>query len=161
MSKRITAVEKAKRALIRCTRKLWSRIDQSAGKDSCWPWLGRLDQDGYGRLDWCGHAQTLAHRHVFRLTFNIEPIVVCHHCDNRKCCNPTHLYNGTLQTNIADRTVRNRGYKGPAYWNRKVTEVQAREILNSTEFQYMIAKQYGISQAAVSFIKSRKNWKCL
>lgn len=33
-------------------------------------------------------------------------IIVCHKCDIEGCCNPSHLYTGTYQTNGTDRRVR-------------------------------------------------------
>jgi hypothetical protein len=42
----------------------WQRVDMTFG---CWPWLGRLDRDGYGRL-----GGKMAHRIACQLL--VEPI---------------------------------------------------------------------------------------
>lgn len=76
--------------------------------DGCWNWTGALSR-GYGQLTHNGKHQT-AHRFVFN-NF-VEPIEdgmwVLHHCDNRRCVNPHHLYQGTPVDNRADMLTRQR-----------------------------------------------------
>lgn len=64
--------------------------------DECWPWIGCLNGDGYGRIDVTvdGRRKALrAHREVFEaLVRPIPPgLTIDHLCRNRPCCNPTHL----------------------------------------------------------------------
>lgn len=70
--------------------------------DECWPWLGTLDDAGYGRF-WLG-KNLRAHRAVV-LLLKGEQLTndsrrpspssprreVRHLCNNRICCNPAHL----------------------------------------------------------------------
>jgi len=35
-------------------------------------------------------------------------MLVCHTCDNPRCCNPEHLFLGTDQTNADDKMIKNR-----------------------------------------------------
>lgn len=78
----------------------------------CWEWTGALSR-GYGQITYFGKHFT-AHR--FALSVLREPIKpgawVLHHCDNRLCINPDHLYQGTPIDNRRDMLERNRwGHK--------------------------------------------------
>lgn len=74
----------------------------------CWNWTGATSR-GYGQLTSGGKHQT-AHRFVFEKF--VAPINtglwVLHHCDNRLCVNPSHLYQGTPIDNRADMINRKR-----------------------------------------------------
>lgn len=96
----------------RTDKYLERRFDEKVkfGKsDECWEWLGwRLD--GYGRMRWRGRVQG-AHRVSWFLMYGEIPdgMLVLHHCDNRGCVNPDHLFLGTNQDNIDDRERKGRG----------------------------------------------------
>ena len=70
----------------------WARVDQSAGSDGCWPWLGPLNPKGYGRRFWQG-KMTLSHRVAYLLSGKSIPdgFTIDHLCRNRACQNPLHL----------------------------------------------------------------------
>lgn len=93
--------------------RFWSKVDRkSAGE--CWPWIGRRDKDGYGRL-MVNKRSIGAHRVSYRLAFGEIPdgLQVRHDCDNPRCVNPDHLLIGTNQDNVYDSLLR-----GERFWKR-------------------------------------------
>ena len=81
-----------------------------AAENGCWEWTLALDKDGYG-IAWHLGRKTTAHRVAFFAKegrYPTYPNIVLHTCDNAKCCNPEHLYEGTQKDNMRDRLARGR-----------------------------------------------------
>lgn len=85
----------------------WSKVDQTDGPDACWPWSGGRDPNGYGRFSVLRRGVG-AHRMAWQFTNGPIPngCIICHHCDNKSCCNPRHLYAGTYSDNMNDAVLR-------------------------------------------------------
>lgn len=88
----------------------WTKVDRSGGPHACWPWLGHIQKNGYGGVTFLRVRQH-AHRVALRIADGSPPDGkpwALHHCDNRACCNPLHLYWGNSQDNVDDCKSRNR-----------------------------------------------------
>jgi HNH endonuclease len=138
----------------------------------------QLDAKGYGRgMVFCRGrwVSVRHHRHVYAEAHNLSPaemkhLVVMHKCDNPSCINLEHLMLGTVQMNNLDKLQKGRNvtHFGPGNefqrlgtGNARLTPDQVRAIRADPRIQVVIAKAYGITQAAVSGIKLRKLWPTL
>ena len=97
--------------------RFWSKVDRSAGQDACWTWTAGRITDGYGGFKLNGKI-TPAHRIAWELTFGpiAEGLLACHRCDHPPCCNPTHLFLGTVQDNSDDMVLKGRQASGDRNW---------------------------------------------
>ena len=82
--------------------RFWSTVDTSGGMESCWPWQGFLNDEGYGHTH-SGRRHIRAHQLAYELTYGDIPkgLQVLHTCNNPCCCNAfRHLYLGTQTDNM-------------------------------------------------------------
>lgn len=146
--------------------RFWSNVNKDGPKmphmgTKCWEWRGYTGKNGYGQLtvNWI-HWTT--HRYVWFLVYNQEPTLwILHYCDNRKCVNPKHLYEGTVQDNNRDRTERN-PMRGENHPNVKITMdivKQIREAFHSGQRLKQIIKMTGLSASHIKAIKQKRIWK--
>lgn len=93
------------------------------------------DRKGYGVVKTEKKVER-AHRVAYRLaTGKALPssVFLCHSCDNRLCCNPAHLFEGSNADNMRDARSKGRTAKGPAsrgeaMQNSKLTETDVRRM---------------------------------
>lgn len=75
----------------------------------CLVFMGTKNARGYGFVDvMTAEVRTpiLTHRLAWALHYGADPdpeLIVCHRCNNPKCCNVEHLYLGTHQDNADDK----------------------------------------------------------
>lgn len=160
-------------------RSFWARVDRSGGPEACWPYMGTRDRLGYGRA-WNGERPEAAHRIAWRLAYGPIPgdrPVIRHTCDNRPCCNPSHLTPGTQADNMADMRAKGRGPtadrhgtrthpesvpRGERNGNAKVTAEQVREIramYARGTTQRAIADVFGVKEPTIQSIVTYKSWR--
>jgi hypothetical protein len=157
--------------------RFWEKVDKSAGPDGCWPWMAGTDRGGYGQFKVSGRMVG-AHCVAYGLTKG--PIAagldVLHDCDNRPCCNPSHLWPGTHTDNMQDaaskgRTARGerngththpeRVARGERRNTAKLTETQVREVrwLSAAGNTHReIARLMGVSDSNIGRIVRGKTW---
>jgi hypothetical protein len=88
-----------------------------------------------------------------------EGLCVCHTCDNRPCCNISHFFLGTRTENLEDMTAKGRRVKGESHGCAKLTEEDVLAIRTDNRTLEVIAKQYGVSYALISYVRNGKIWK--
>lgn len=132
-------------------------------EDSCWEWIGHIQPKGYGIFDISG-KKYLAHRLTYEIFIGEIPEYkcVCHKCDNRKCCNPKHLFTGTIQDNNRDRHEKGRTAKGEAIGSSKlsyedITDIRLLASYNLKDKQ--IAEIYHVSRPLITMIRNGNRWQ--
>lgn len=138
------------------TERFWSKVDVR-GEDDCWEWEGGKNKDGYGRFNVNGRIFN-AHVVAYSLTFGevIEGKCICHFCDNRPCCNPKHLWQGTHLQNMEDMARKKRA------WGTRLSEadvIRMRELYTEGRSLTEIGFLFGVGFQHVSRIVNRKAWK--
>jgi hypothetical protein len=87
---------------------LWSRTKKDPDT-GCVEWLGPVNSTGYG---WITRGGKTRGAHVWAFESVHGPVpegkIVCHRCDNPRCCNPDHHYAGDPTSNARDMHGRNR-----------------------------------------------------
>lgn len=142
--------------------RFWESVDAGA-PDDCWPWLGFIEPQGYGRTS-ISHRNIGAHRVSYMLANGPIPDgqVVRHSCDNRACVNPAHLLVGTQGDNVRDAVARDRIAHGTRVWNAVLDESTVREIRRLRRAGWAtagIARHLGFNDQAVRDVVSGRTWR--
>jgi hypothetical protein len=162
----------------------WAKVDSSAGPEACWPWTGGRDGDGYAGAFWTGTEYQRAARWAFRQLVGplSEGDLVCHHCDNPPCMNPTHWFSGTNADNVADRDRKGRGGgwktageangsrlhperlpRGEQHLQARLTADNVAEIRRRYQeggvLQRDLAAEFGVAQTLISAVVRRVIWR--
>lgn len=136
----------------------WSKVDER-GTDECWNFKGQRKKTGYGAIRLEGRVM-VAHRVAYTLAKGPIPegYCVCHRCDNPPCCNPHHLFAGTVFENAMDRVSKGRTarLRGTSNGYAKLTDEQVESIRGDLRPHRVIAAEYGIGRQYVGFIQSGK-----
>lgn len=139
--------------------RFWSKVEMGAPHE-CWEWQAGTQSDGYGSFQH-GDATTTAHRVAYELTHGPPEDLVLHHCDNRTCVNPAHLYDGTHSDNAQDRSNRNRrdiaGERNP---NAELSAVEVEQIRAKYPgpTQAELAEEYGVAEVTIWSIVNNERW---
>lgn len=143
--------------------------DRSVG---CWDWAGAIGKHGYGVLRVGGRLER-AHRIAFQIVHGKPSAFVCHTCDNRRCFNPDHLWDGTNKQNLMDAAAKGRTASGARHWTQKnpsavqfgdrasqakltAEQVLAIRAIGKAATQREIAQRFGVNPSCISRILAGK-----
>ena len=89
--------------------RFWAKV-QLGYDDDCWNWTACISHKGYGQFQVRKSRPGHAHRVAYCLSVRDVPAttLICHNCDNRLCCNPNHLFEGTPLSNMQDMIKKGR-----------------------------------------------------
>lgn len=141
------------------------RLSIPEPNSGCWLWMGTVNGAGYGGIGRGGREGGWIGAHVaaWECAHGEVPkgLHVCHHCDNKLCVNPAHLYVATTQKNTADAKARGRFKRGTARRNARFTDDDVRDIrdLSSMGVSYnALGREYGVDHAHIRMIATGKIW---
>lgn len=120
---------------------------------------------GYG-VFWLNGKNVKAHRVSYVIAHGSIPdgMQVNHHCDNRVCVNPEHIYAGTTQENINDRESRGRGRRVSGESHHKTTlresdVLKIRAMYSGGKITYKaLAEMFSVSCNAIGQIIRQERW---
>ena len=139
----------------------WSCV-AVAGADDCWLWKKGRHRFGHGRYS-IRRKNKGAHRVAWELTYGAIPDALCvlHKCDVPACCNPKHLFLGTMTDNMADRDAKKRQAFGERHGRAIIKETDVIDMRGAAVHfnQRELSEMYGISDSAVQFALNGRNWK--
>ena len=148
--------------------RFWSKVDKR-GPEECWPWTNKPNGNGYGVFSMGGGRYCHASRYSMTLHLGrvLEPDeMACHHCDNRICVNPSHLFVGSQKDNMMDAARKGRTHRwsgargGEGNPRSKLTADQVAEIrqLRGKVRQIDLSRTYGVSRSHICGIQTGKFW---
>ena len=147
------------------TKSIRQRILDSSELDlvsGCWNWQLSLNHNGYGNFSIL-RKSNVAHRASYEEFVGPIPEGLCvlHKCDNPRCCNPEHLFLGTIQDNADDKVAKGRSMRGSGHYKAIITEDQAALIFNMIQEGFTIAdikSRLGVGEDIIQPIKRGVTW---
>ena len=159
-------------------RLFWKKVTKQ--ETGCWLWNAATSEFGHGSFGIKTGRSTYAHRVSYQIHHGPISLSICvlHNCpggDNPRCVNPAHLWLGTRADNNRDCRRKGRArhpsfkkdplrcVRGERIHTSKLTSktvIEIREKYSTGNFlQSDLAKEFNVSNAAISAIITKRNWK--
>lgn len=140
------------RPLEECKSTFWTRV-ATGPPEICWNWTGTRSNCGYGQY-YAERKHVRAHRFAWTITYGSPEngLCVCHKCDNKLCCNPSHLFLGTLGDNNRDRDQKGRTARGCNKSTSKFTAEQIRWMRRSGLPRKELARMFKVDITSIRAI---------
>jgi len=142
--------------------RFWAKVSPEPNS-GCWLWTGALlSPNGYGVFRLSVGKNMTAHRYSCELAHGTPEEGECalHKCDVKSCVNPDHLYWGSVKDNTRDAIERGQwAIAGEAHHMAVLTDATAMEVFVSNAPPRLLAPQYGVSEAAIRAVKTRRTWR--
>lgn len=131
--------------------------------NGCVGFRGHHDKDGYPKFAFAGRQRPASHAALACVGITVaEGMQANHHCDNRQCVNPEHLFLGSQDDNVKDMMAKGRHAQGERHSISKLTEEAVRDIRANCIRRgdpKLYAAKYGVKIGAVWAARNRQNWK--
>jgi hypothetical protein len=168
--------------------RFWAKVNRNGRTvrpelGPCWEWTAHRSADGYGSFGLSHRKTVVAHRISYELATGEPPgeFMVCHHCDNRACVNPAHLFLGTGRDNMRDAVAKGRvcsghrshfsrnhpdfvkpSFPGERHGMHKLTEADVltiRFLVSCGAPRRHVGEWFGVCEASIDQIVWGKTWK--
>lgn len=129
-----------------------AKIDITPGvEDACWIMRGSINSSGYPATRWNGKTRG-GHRIAWLANYGPIPrgLFVCHRCDVKRCCNPNHLFLGTVKENVQDHIAKGGRMGAPKGANVGMSNGKAKLTVKDVE---AIRRAYSLGETAYAIAK--------
>ncbi len=152
--------------------RFWSKVDKTPGHGpygDCWLWMPPPGDAGYGQFGYgkvgIEYRNVKAHRIAYFLHYGEDPhpLLACHTCDFKLCCNGAHLFKGTSKDNGSDCAQKGRTASGEKQGGAKLswTSVAAIRLIYAEGkiSPKKLGDKFGVARTTIRHIIASDTWK--